>query len=76
MIKKFRWINEDIVLDFKLPKLLQNTIIEAEEADLDNNAGEYDCIVDAIDVLCKEYYVTGTFTQQQWELVVQKYPMS
>ena len=74
--RKFRWINEDIVLDFKLPKVLQNTIVEAEEADLANDAAEYDYIVDAIDVLCKEYYVIGTFTQHQWDLVIQKYPMS
>lgn len=72
--KKFKWINEEIVLDFPLPKVLQNTIVEAEEADLANDAGEYLGIVDAIDVLCKEYVVEHIFTQEQWDLVVSKYP--
>ena len=49
---KFRWIREDIVIDFPLPKTLQNDIKEAEELDLAGNI-EYSCVADAIDVLCK-----------------------
>ena len=70
---KFRWIREDIVIDFPLPKTLQNDIKEAEELDLAGNI-EYSCVADAIDILCKDYVENGIFTKKQWEIVVSKYP--
>lgn len=72
--KHFRWIDEDIVLDFRLPVTLKNTIEEIEQADLDGNMGEYCVLSDIIDVLCKDYCAEGIFTREQWELVCQKFP--
>lgn len=72
-MSKFRWIREDIVLDFPLPRTLQNDIKEAEELDLAGNI-EYACVADAIDVLCKDYVANGIFTKEQWDKVVEKYP--
>ena len=71
---KYRWINEDITLNFPLPTVLKNSIQEAEEADINDCIGEYNAIVDAIDILCKEYVAEHIFTHEQWDLVVQKYP--
>ena len=72
-MSKFRWIREDIIIDFPLPPTLQNDIKEAEELDLAGNI-EYSCVADAIDVLCKDYVANGIFTKKQWETVVSKYP--
>ena len=72
--KKFRWINDDIAIDFKVPRTLRNTMQEAEELDLADNI-EYTHVADAIDVLCKEYVVIGLLTQEQWDRVVDRYPV-
>lgn len=37
MNKKYTWINDDIKIDFPLPKLLQNLVEELEELDLEEN---------------------------------------
>ena len=47
---------------------------EAEELDLADNI-EYTHVADAIDVLCKEYVVIGLLTQEQWDRVVDRYPV-
>lgn len=73
--KRFKWINEDIVLDFRLPLTLRNTIEEIEQADLDGDEVEYDALSDIIDVLCKDYCAEGVFTKEQWDLVCRKFPM-
>lgn len=71
----FNFIREDVVIDFPLPKLLQNTIEEAEELDRKNNI-EYMCVADAIDVLCKNYVANGVMTMEQWDIVTWKYSVN
>ncbi len=71
----FNFIREDVVIDFPLPKLLQNTIEEAEELDRENNI-EYMCVADAIDVLCKNYVASGVMTMEQWDIVTWKYSVN
>ena len=69
----YNFINEQITIDFPLPKLMQNTIIEAEELDKQNNP-EYFCVAEAIDVLAKQYVASGMWTKTQWDLICKKYP--
>lgn len=66
-------INNDIQLDFPIPKILAGLIEEAEEAD-NNNSEEYGCIAEAIDNLGKEYYVTRRISRKQWDMLCAKYP--
>ena len=71
---KFHWINEDIVIDFPVSKVLQNTMNEAEELDLEENP-EYFCVADILDVLCKEAFVNKKITRAQWNTIVNRYPV-
>ena len=70
---KHNFINDDIIIDFPLPKLMRNTIKEAEELDAKNDL-EFYCVADAIDVLAKQYVASGLWTQEQWDLICSKYP--
>lgn len=70
----FKWVNDNYKIDFKLPKVLANTVKEAEELDLARDI-EYTCVADAIDVLGKEAYVNKLITKEQWDLLVNRYPV-
>lgn len=70
---EYHEINDEIKIEFKLPEMLQNLILDAEIADRRND-GSYDNLADMIDVLCKNYYSDGILTLKQWETVVRRYP--
>lgn len=70
----FRWIRNDIIIDFDLPKILRNTIEEAEELDRAGNI-EYSAVADMIDVLGKECCRAGQITKDQWNQLCRKYPI-
>ncbi|MCM1497509.1 MAG: Fic family protein [Clostridium sp.] len=72
--QKFRWINGDIPIDFPIPEVLKNTMQEAEELDLAGNI-EYTHVADIIDVLCKNFTKDGTLTDEQWDAMVDRYPV-
>lgn len=72
---KFTWIDEEIVLDFEVPKLLKNTIEEIEQADIMQDKAEYNILSDTIDVLSKNFCSAKILTQKQWDTICQKYPM-
>ncbi len=74
-MSKFTWIDETIIVDFEIPKVLKNTIEEIEQADIMQNRAEYNILSDTIDVLCKNYCSAKILTQKQWDTICQKYPM-
>ena len=67
-------INDKIKIDFKVPKLLQNTMDEAEELDRIGSV-EYTAVADSIDVICKGYVTTGHMTEEQWDTIIDRYPV-
>ena len=69
------WIDNSVILDFEMPKVLKNTIIEIEEAYQNKDDIEYNILSDTLDVLCKHYCAEGILTKKQWDLVCQRYPM-
>ena len=73
LMKQFHWVRDDIVIDFPIPKFLQNTLSEAEELDL-NNSLEYHCVAENIDILAKNLYTGRVITKEQWDLLCEKYP--
>lgn len=75
MPKKFNYIKDDVIIDFEIPKLLKNTIQEAEELDRAHSL-EYFCVADAIDVLCKNYVSNNNLTQEQWNIITWKYSVN
>lgn len=70
---EYHEINDEIKIEFKMPEMLQNLMLDAEIADRRND-GSYDNLADMIDVLCKNYYSDGILTLKQWETVVRRYP--
>lgn len=72
--KKFRWIREEIVLDFDIPRVMQNEIAEAEQYDREGNLALYLAVADGLDVLAKSYYASGRISERQWVDVCNKYP--
>ncbi len=73
-MSKYRWINDDIKIDFPIDdEVLQNAIDDCERYDL---AGDYQYIgmARAIDTLCKAYVTGGHMSQRQWDMLVSRYP--
>lgn len=68
------FINDNVVIDFDIPSLLQGLFDEAKVADSKNNP-EYSGIADSIDVCCKGLVANGVLTQSQWDLICHKYPI-
>lgn len=62
-MKQFHWIQNDITINFPIPKFLQDLLLEAEELDL-NNSPEYHCVADTIDVIGKNLYTGHVITKQ------------
>lgn len=67
-------INDNVKINFKVPKLLKNAMEEAEELDRIGSV-EYTALADQIDVICKEYVTTGHMAEEQWDIVAERYPV-
>lgn len=72
--KEFQRINGDIIIDFEVPKFLQNMMQEAEELDRQGSV-IYTGMADQIDVTCKEYVTIGRMTEEQWDRIAERYPV-
>lgn len=66
------WIDESVIIDFKLPKDIQGIADLCEETDK-NEDYAYDNWADLLDILCKEAVVQGHMTKRQWDTVVRRY---
>lgn len=73
MNNDFHWINNDIILDFPIPKTIKNLMDEAEKFDLMYNIGYFN-YAEAITDTCKLAYAEHLLTKNQWELIERKYP--
>lgn len=62
-LNQFRWIDDKYKIDFEIPKLLKNTIEEAEELDRSGDM-EYFDVADTIDVICKNFVSSHTMTKE------------
>ncbi len=71
----FQWVNDNYKIDFPVPLIVTNTMIEAEEADLNNEYGEYIGIADALDTLAKTCYTGKEITKEQWNIITKRYPV-
>ena len=67
------WINHDIKLNFKLTKVLENTIKEAEYFDKIQSV-EYFAVAEGIEILGKQYVASGYITEKDWYDLMNKYP--
>lgn len=73
---KYNFINDTIKIDFAIPEGIQEMMDLAEKADLENNLPGYINYADTIDVMMKNGYAHGDFTEKQWNLVCARYTQS
>lgn len=70
--RKYNWIDESIVIDFDMPLIMKNLILDMEKLDEEEDYG-YLNYCEALDDLAKEAYVQGWLTKAQWDMLVRKY---
>lgn len=71
--REFHNINDEYKIDFQVPEILKNLMLEAEEADIRND-GSYDNLADTIDVYAKNSFADGFISEAQWDYIVMRYP--
>jgi len=69
-------IRKDVVIDFPLPELIRNTMMDTEKAfEEDGEYGPYMNWVDSLDNVCKGFYAGGVITKKQWDLIMSRYQL-
>ena len=66
------WINNEIEIDFEVPKSLQNLIDKLEKYDAAEDYTYFN-YSEALDDGAKELVVRGKLTKEQWDLLCAKY---
>ena len=69
----YHFINNDIDIDFKLSKTMQDLVDEAEKADILNDYGLYMNIADAIDSQGKKETSHHIIRESQWKKLTKRY---
>ena len=70
---KYRFINNDVEIDFSLSKTMQDLVDEAEKADILNDYGLYMNIADAIDSQGKKETTHHLLKESEWKKLVKRY---
>lgn len=71
-MKKHRWINDNIVIDFKLPEKVKMLMNDLERMDEEEDYCYFDW-AEHLECVTKEMYVIGKITKAQWDLICRKY---
>lgn len=71
-MSKYNWINDDVKIDFPLPKILQDKVTELEELDKEMDYRYFD-VCEYLDDDAKGYYVAGRISKKQWDMLVTRY---
>ena len=67
------FIYDSIIIDFEVPKILQNCIDEAEKADAENSLGTYLAWADNLDTVAKNCCAAGAITEEMWNTLNMRY---
>lgn len=70
---RYRFINNDIEIDFSLSKTMQALVDEAEKADVLNDYGLYMNIADAIDSQGKKETTHHILRESEWKKLTRRY---
>lgn len=71
--REYRFIDNDIEIDFALSKTMQALVDEAEKADIINDYGLYMNIADAIDSQGKKETSHHILSETQWRKLTRRY---
>jgi len=69
----YHFINNEVEIDFELPKVIQNLVNDAEKADMLNDYELYSNIVDAIDVRAKKEVAHHRMRENEWKKLNKRY---
>lgn len=69
----YHFINDKYKVNCKLPRILQDSIDEAERADRENHLGEYLIYADNIDIVAKNCCADGAISREVWDTLVRRY---
>ena len=69
---KYRWIKDEIEINFVLPKSALFIISELEKMDVNEDYGYFN-YAEMLDHIAKEMVVQGELTQAQWDILCAKY---
>ena len=70
---EYRFINNDVEIDFSLSKTMQNLVDEAEKAEILNDYGLYMNIADAIDSQGKKETTHHILRESEWKKITKRY---
>ena len=71
-MKNNDWIDESVIIDFKLPKSMLYLIEEIEKLAEEESEAFFN-YTEALDDGAKELVVKGVLTQKQWDILTRKY---
>lgn len=69
----YRFINDEIKIDFSLSKTMQNLVDEAEKADILDDYGLYMNVADAIDSQGKKETTHHQLRESEWKKLTRRY---
>lgn len=72
MKRNYTWINDDIKIDFPLPKVLQNLVDELEKLDMEEDWLYLDRC-EFLENITKECIISGWITDEQRDLLCHRY---
>ncbi|MBR0090872.1 MAG: hypothetical protein IJP92_04170 [Lachnospiraceae bacterium] len=70
--KKYHWINDDVIIDFPVSKVVAQVMRECERLDLEESM-LYQDYADTLDSITKEMYANGHLTRTQWKKFEDRY---
>ncbi|MGM9858890.1 MAG: hypothetical protein ACI311_06560 [Bacilli bacterium] len=71
--REYKYIDNDIEIDFTLSNTMDDLVKKAEEADLLEDYGLYMNIADAIDVQAKKEVTNHIITETEWKKICRRY---
>lgn len=69
---QFRWIEENVIIDFRIPRDWKNLIAELEKKDLAEDYSYFN-LAELLDDLAKHAYGAGQISRSQWDKLRVKY---
>lgn len=67
------FINNEIKIDFAVSQEIREFMNAAEQADKNNNIGDYMAYANNIDIAAKHCFMAGELSQKQWNLLCLRY---
>ena len=72
MEKEYRWVNDEIKIDFELPAPIQEKVNELEQYDQEENYLYFDAC-EVLEAYCKSWVWDGSITTEQYNKLCDRY---